>query len=130
MLTAAAKTRGWELPMTRIAEVWRAGCIIRSDMLTEMAQALHQDVGQNLVFSVPFTGHLKSGDAALRAMVVAATGAGIAVPALSAGLSWFDTMRSKRTTANIMQAQRNCFGRHGFARVDGKDEPHADWTGR
>lgn len=127
MLDAAARHFEWDLPMATIARVWRAGCIIRSDMLTEMAEALSADGGENLIFSEPFTSLLRNSEEALRETVIAATRAGIAVPALSAGLSWFDTMRTRRTPANMIQAQRDFFGSHGFERTDGIDAPHGNW---
>ena len=129
MLAAAADHFKWDLPMPAIARVWREGCIIRSDMLNDMATALTNNPGDNLIFAEPFSGLLKDCLAALRETVIAATTAGIAVPALAAGLSWFDTVRTRRTSANMIQAQRDYFGAHGFERVDGKNEPHGPWAG-
>ena len=40
MLSAASKSFDWGVPMPEVAKVWRAGCIIRSDMLNDMAAAL------------------------------------------------------------------------------------------
>ena len=40
LLAAASGEFGWSLPLAEIARVWRAGCIIRSAMLDDMAQAL------------------------------------------------------------------------------------------
>ena len=113
--------------MAVIARIWREGCIIRSDMLNDMATAFETAPDGNLIFAAPFTGLLREHEAALRQTVIAATGSGIAVPALSAGLSWFDTMRSPRGPANMIQAQRDFFGAHGFKRLDGKDSPHGPW---
>ena len=51
-----------------------------------------------------------------------------AVPALSAALAWHDSMARGRGTANMIQAQRDMFGRHGFVRTDGDaDKINADW---
>jgi len=52
------------------------------------------------------------------------------VPALSAGLAYFDAMRTARGTANMIQGQRDYFGLHGFARLDtGEDGQHGPWAG-
>jgi 6-phosphogluconate dehydrogenase len=37
---------------------------------------------------------------------------------MSSALSYFDTVRRARGTADLVQAQRDFFGRHGFQRVD------------
>ncbi|MFD1881964.1 NADP-dependent phosphogluconate dehydrogenase [Paracoccus pacificus] len=127
MLSRAAAEFSWDLPMPTIAKIWRAGCIIRSAMLNDMATALEKTPGENLIFAAPFTAMVKQNEAALRQVVIAATAAGIAVPALAAGLSWFDSMRTPRGSANMIQAQRDFFGAHGYERLDGKDAPHGPW---
>ncbi|MFD1797270.1 NADP-dependent phosphogluconate dehydrogenase [Paracoccus aurantiacus] len=127
MLGRASEEFGWKLPMPEIARIWRNGCIIRSEMLNDMASALAANPGENLIFADPFTRLVKENEAALRKVVIAATGAGIAVPALAAGLSWFDAMRTPRGSANMIQAQRDFFGAHGYKRLDGKDAPHGPW---
>ena len=127
MLARASAEFSWDLPMPEIARIWRNGCIIRSAMLNDMATALAAHPGENLIFAAPFTGLVQKNEAALRKVVIAATGAGIAVPALAAGLSWFDAMRTPRGSANMIQAQRDFFGAHGYVRLDGKDAPHGPW---
>ena len=127
MLARASTEFDWSLPMPEIAKIWRNGCIIRSAMLNDMASALAASPGENLIFAQPFTQMLKDNEAALRKVVIAATAAGIAMPALAAGLSWFDAMRTPRGSANMIQAQRDFFGAHGYVRLDGKDAPHGPW---
>ena len=52
------------------------------------------------------------------------------MPALAAGLAYFDAMRTARGTANLIQAQRDFFGLHGFARLDdGSTGQHGPWAG-
>ena len=44
---------------------------------------------------------------------------GLPVPALSASLTYFDTFRSPLLrSAQCIQAQRDCFGGHGYKRLD------------
>ncbi len=127
MIAAAGPAFGWDLQLPAIARVWRAGCIIRSAMLDDMAQALTEDPGRNLVLAPDFTAQLKRTLPLLRRVVSAAALHGHAMPALSAGLAWFDAMRTSRGTANMIQAQRDFFGAHGFDRLDGRDLHHGPW---
>ena len=47
-----------------------------------------------------------------------------------AGLAWFDMMRTGRGTANMIQAQRDFFGAHGFERLDQAGTGlHGPWGG-
>jgi 6-phosphogluconate dehydrogenase len=128
MTAAAGASFGWDLQLPAIARVWRAGCIIRSSMLDAMAQALTEDPARNLILAPRFTAEIKRSLPALRRVVSAAALHGHALPALSAGLAWFDAMRTARGTANMIQGQRDFFGLHGFDRLDGKDLHHGPWA--
>lgn len=128
MIAAASDSYGWALPLPKIAENWRAGCIIRSAMLDDMAAALTDDGTRNLMFAPVFAQHLKDNHTALRQVVSVGVLHGIAMPALASGVAYFDAMRTARGTADMIQGQRDFFGRHGFARfdADGKDH-HGPW---
>ena len=80
------------------------------------------------MFAPFFADLLRRHAPALRQVVAAAVAAGHPVPALSAALGYFDVMRTARSTANMIQAQRDFFGAHGFERVDreGRDY-HGPW---
>ena len=127
LLNAAGQSYGWDLPMPAIAEVWREGCIIRSSMLNDMAAALRDDPGCNLMFAPFFAGLMRSHHAALRKVTGIAIAHGLPVPALAAALGYFDGMRTARSTANMIQAQRDFFGAHGFERMDGDGAHHGPW---
>ncbi|MFC3570589.1 NADP-dependent phosphogluconate dehydrogenase [Paracoccus simplex] len=127
MIEAAGRAFGWQLDLPGIARVWRAGCIIRSAMLNDMATALAEDPSRNLVLAPFFAEKLEIAMPALRAVVARGITAGHALPALASGLGWFDMMRTGRGTANMIQAQRDFFGAHGFDRLDGRDSHHGPW---
>ena len=128
MIAAASERFGWVLDLPEIARVWRAGCIIRSAMLNDMADALAQDPARNLVMAPFFADLVERAMPALRQVVSQGVAAGHAVPALAQGLSWFDMMRTARGTANMIQAQRDFFGAHGFERLDGIADAHGPWA--
>jgi 6-phosphogluconate dehydrogenase len=76
-----------------------------------------------------FAALVKDTEGALREVATAAIRAGIAVPALTSGLAYFDTLRTARGTANMIQAQRDYFGLHGFERMDtGEKGQHGPWA--
>ncbi|MBU2958255.1 NADP-dependent phosphogluconate dehydrogenase [Paracoccus sp. 1_MG-2023] len=128
MISAASERFGWTLDLPEIAKVWRAGCIIRSSMLNDMAEALAEDPNRNLIMAPFFADLIEKGAPALREVVSKAIAAGHAMPALAQGLMWFDMMRTARGTANMIQAQRDFFGAHGFERLDGIDDSHGPWA--
>ena len=129
LLGTASAEENWDLPLPRIAEIWRAGCIIRSAMLDDMARALAANPSVPLAFAPDFAALLKTHIPALRQVVAEAALAGLPTPALSASLAYFDTLRQARGTANMIQAQRDFFGAHGFERLDrpGETGLHGPW---
>ncbi|WP_298429868.1 NADP-dependent phosphogluconate dehydrogenase [uncultured Jannaschia sp.] len=129
MLSAATRDFGWDLPMSRIAQIWRQGCIIRSTMLDDMAAALDAQPGTNLMRTETFSAILKDNHDALRQVVAEAALNGHPTPALSSGLAYFDNMRTARGTANMIQAQRDFFGLHGFVHINGETDQHGPWAG-
>jgi 6-phosphogluconate dehydrogenase len=57
-------------------------------------------------------------------VVALAVSHGIAVPALSASLAYYDSYRCARLPANLLQAQRDFFGAHTYERID---RPPGQW---
>ncbi|HRF02503.1 MAG TPA: hypothetical protein PLI18_18465 [Pirellulaceae bacterium] len=51
------------------------------------------------------------------------------MPAISSALAYFDGYRLGRGTANLIQAQRDFFGAHGFERIDAIGAHHGPWGG-
>ena len=127
MIAQASDAYEWALPLPDIARVWRAGCIIRSAMLDDMAGALAKDGDENLMFADHFAGLLRQHHGALRQVVAQGALHGMALPALSSGLAYFDAMRTARGTADMIQGQRDFFGAHGFERMDGGSGKHGPW---
>ncbi|MET1412581.1 NADP-dependent phosphogluconate dehydrogenase [Roseibium sp. HPY-6] len=129
LILEAAKQYGWAMPLPKIAKIWRNGCIIRSAMLNDMSSALADDDARNLMLAPFFSAKLKETEGSLRQVVAQAALHGLPVPALSAALSYFDIMRTARSTANMLQGQRDFFGAHGFERTD-KDGGgfHGPWA--
>jgi 6-phosphogluconate dehydrogenase len=119
LLKAASDDYAWSLDLARIAEIWRAGCIIRSALLDDISKAVRAGLpaGQ-LIFAPAFVRRLREGVPALRRTVAAAAIGGHAAPALSAALGYFEQLTHARGTADLIQGQRDFFGAHGFERTD------------
>ena len=128
ILAAGSKEFNWSLDFARIAEIWRAGCIIRSAMLDDIATAFRSPLpAGNLALSDHFISLLTVHIAGLRRVVSAAALKGLPTPALAAALSWFDMIRQERGTSDLIQAQRDYFGAHSFERVDAEGSHHGPW---
>ncbi|MGH8596414.1 MAG: decarboxylating NADP(+)-dependent phosphogluconate dehydrogenase, partial [Gammaproteobacteria bacterium] len=132
LLRAAAREYHWQLALGDIALVWRGGCIIRSRFLDKIKAAFVRDPKlTNLLVDEYFAGEFARSAALWRRAVAFGIARGIPLPAFSAALAFFDGYRSRRLPANLLQAQRDYFGAHTYARVDTSPERrfHFEWTG-
>jgi len=128
VLSAASEEFGWSLDMARIAEIWRAGCIIRSVLLDEFADAFRTKLPHgHMILAPAMAERMRVLVPSLRRVVAAAALAGQPVPALSAALAWHDSMAKGRGTADMIQGLRDFFGNHGFERVDRAGDHHGSW---
>jgi 6-phosphogluconate dehydrogenase len=130
VMSRASEAWDWKLPLGTVAKIWRAGCIIRSVFLDDIAKAFAAtgNVG-NLMMVEPFTSNLKKSEGSLRRVVSAGVLHGIPMPALSSALAHFDFSRVGRSTANLIQGQRDFFGAHGFERTDSDQKGfHGPWS--
>ena len=131
LLADVSAERGWDLDMSPVAGLWRAGCIIRAAFLGDIMSAFTSKPDlANLLFDDFFADAMSSSQAGLREVVGMAVGAGIATPAMSSALAYYDGMRLARGPANLIQAQRDYFGAHTYERVDRArgEYFHTDWA--
>ena len=129
LLRIASAEYKYELKMGGIAKIWRAGCIIRADLLSDIMHAYRRDPNLiNLLLDDSFREAVESRQEAWRTVIQTAIGMGIPVLALSASLAYFDAYRSERLPANLTQAQRDYFGAHTYRRIDRDGSYHTGWT--
>ncbi len=132
LLADASAEHDWDLDLGRIASLWREGCIIRAAFLEDITAAFDAEPGlDNLLRAQVFRDAVATAQAGWRRVVVAGVQAGVPTPAYASALSFYDGIRSTRTPANMIQAQRDYFGAHTYERVDGERGTfvHTNWTG-
>lgn len=128
MLRTASEEYGYQLDFGDIARIWRGGCIIRAVFLNDIRAAFAAEPDlPNLLLAPYFRDAVGSHQEALRQVIQFATQAGIAVPALSASLAYYDGYRSGTLPANLIQAQRDFFGAHTYQRSDQPGIFHTQW---
>jgi 6-phosphogluconate dehydrogenase len=109
------------LVLDEIARIWKGGCIIRSKLLDPIRQAFRDKPDlHNVMLAPEFRETLseKRFQTNWRRWVVDMARFGLPMDAVAASLVYFDTYRTGRLPANMIQAQRDRFGEHGFERTD------------
>jgi 6-phosphogluconate dehydrogenase len=127
-MRAASEEYGWDLNYGSIAMIFRGGCIIRARFLQNIKEAYDRDGGlRNLLLDSYFQGIVENYQSAWREVIATAVTRGIPVPAFASALSYYDSYRTERLPANLLQAQRDYFGAHTFQRVDKEGTFHYEW---
>jgi 6-phosphogluconate dehydrogenase len=128
VIKAASEKSDWGVDLVLCVKMWRGGCIIRAALLSKISAALEKDVNlPNLLVDATFAAEINERQMSLRRIVSLAVAGGIATPALSAALSYYDQYRRESLPANLIQAQRDFFGGHTYERTDMKGAFHCLW---
>ena len=128
-MTAASKDYGWDLKLGEVATIWRGGCIIRARFLNRIRDAYKaSDDIANLVLEDYFRDAVLKAEPAWRKTVMLAVEHGVAIPAFSSSLSYYDGLRRSRGPANLLQGLRDYFGAHTYRRLDEEGHFHTRWS--
>jgi 6-phosphogluconate dehydrogenase len=128
LIAAGSSRYDWRINLAEMARIWKGGCIIRARLLDAVRHAFTANPALVNLLADPAIAHdLQQAAPGWRRIVAAAASGGIAVPALSASLAYFDSYRTARLPQNLTQGQRDAFGAHKFERVERPGFVHADW---
>lgn len=128
LLRAASHEFGYDLNYESIARVWKGGCIIRAVFLDRIRQAYsEQPELSNLLMAPGFVSDIGSRIESWRWTAIFALQTGMAIPAISASLAYFDSFRAAQSPANLLQALRDNFGAHTYRRTDREGTFHTNW---
>lgn len=129
LMKLASREYDYNFDYAGIARIWRAGCIIRADLLNDIAGAFERDPKlENLLLDDAFREVILNHQPAWREVVQTAVGMGIPMLATSSSLAYFDAYRSQTLPANLTQAQRDYFGAHTYRRIDREGVFHTNWS--
>jgi 6-phosphogluconate dehydrogenase len=130
LIRAGSAEYKWDINLGEMARIWKGGCIIRARFLDDIMQAYQQEPSlPSLLLDPQFIRRMETSQKGWRNVVARAQQLGVAVPAMSASLAYFDSYRSARLPQNLTQAQRDRFGAHTYERVDHPERGfvHTEW---
>jgi len=131
LLSKASDEFNFKLNLPEIARIWKGGCIIQAGFLDKIKKAFNENPGlSNLLLAPEFKQSILDRQTAWREVLTTANQLGIAVPAFSSSLDYFDSYRRASLPQNLTQAQRDYFGAHTYERVDRPrgEFSHTEWT--
>jgi len=128
-IQAGSDEYGWGVDRGAMAKLWRGGCIIRARFLNRIVEAYAENADLPTLLVAPyFADAVSRSTDSWRRVVAAAATAGVATPAFSSSLAYYDGLRRDRLPAALIQGLRDFFGAHTYKRVDMDGSFHIRWS--
>ncbi|KAH7121093.1 6-phosphogluconate dehydrogenase [Dendryphion nanum] len=120
IIARADEAHGWDINYANIWRIWRAGCIIQADYISDTLLAPIMTSGSttskdmNLLFNPRVMEDVRKIYSSLRRIVAKATETDQVVPALSASLEYFKIVTGTDLPTSFYEAELDYFGSHMF----------------
>ena len=128
MIREAAIKNNWKIKLATIASLWSEGCIIKSRLMDTLVDVLKAN--DTLLNAAAFIESFNNGIASWEISITTAIQKRIPFSCHNAAWNYFLAITQENSNANIIQAQRDFFGAHGFERKDKNHDKkyHGPWA--
>ncbi len=125
LITKFSESENHEISIVEVLENWRGGCIIRSNLLLDLKKEFSEN--NSFYSSDNIFNNLQQNREAISKVLQITTKNNIPTPVLSASFNWFNNLTSVDNPSNLIQAQRDFFGRHKVQKVNSSEDINIDW---
>ena len=109
---------GWNINLMDVLSVWKAGCILESNLMDILSDHVTPDDSSVLLKDNYFSKVIINGLKSWRYIASLITVNGIYAPTITEALSTFEGMSTNQSSATIIQAMRHRFGAHPLIMYD------------
>ena len=128
LIRAGSDRYKWNVNLSEIGRIWKAGCIIRARLLDPVRHAFEVDPALVNLLRDPALGQaVDNAQAGWRRTVSRAAKGGLPLAAHATALAYYDSYRTPRLPQSLTQAQRDAFGAHTYERIDRPGAVHTEW---
>lgn len=126
MMKKASEKYYWDLNLSEIAKIWQAGCIIQSSFIEELTEKFK--TFDSIIYSSEIENRFHQKQESYRETISKIILSGIYAPVMLSTISYYEGIRSKHLSTNLIQAQRDYFGSHTYERIDEEGIFHTKWN--
>lgn len=117
LIKLVSSENNWNIPIVNVLQTWRKGCIIEADMLDNF-----NDIDKNESNHILLLSNIKTiinnSVPYLKEICTLSIYHNIPIPGLAAALNYFNSYTTGLLPSNLIQAQRDFFGSHGYQKVN------------
>lgn len=128
-IRTASEHYNWDIDISSVAKIWRAGCIIQAKLLEQIRSEYAAANLPSLLVAPSIIATLETAQDGWRQTIGHAVASGIPSPGFSAALAYYDSVRAERLPASLLQGLRDYFGAHSYERIDDTGSFHIEWSG-
>lgn len=125
LLSKASLQNDWHINFEDIVTIWQEGCIIKSHLLKEFKKSFENS--QDLLQSSWIQELISTQIPHYRKLLSEVILQGIYTPLMQSSLQYLEAITTQQTGANLIQAQRDYFGHHGFEKINENGVHHYEW---
>ncbi len=130
LISEASARYDWQIDPATAVSLWRAGCIIRARLLSDIHDAFTADPTIPTLLAHPgIAAGVNDAQDAWRRVVGLSVAAGVPAPGITSALQYVDVMRRPVGSTNVIQGLRDFFGAHTYRRNDVEGVFHTQWSG-
>ncbi len=108
-----------KVKLTEVLTAWMNGCIIESKLVFKLHKIYTEQPSlDHLLLDKSIALRIEKIQKNSRKLVALAIGNQIPLNVSSNNISYFDYLKTLHSSANLIQAQRDYFGQHGFERIE------------
>lgn len=128
LLLQASNAYNWDLNLAEIARIWTNGCIIRSSLMEDLVIILKQ--ADTILLNKEIVKRVKYLRPSLNNVVSQALLSQMEIPTLSEAVNYLNGYTKGRSSANLIQAQRDYFGAHTYQKINDATGKfyHTNWN--
>ena len=116
LIEKASKSNGWKYNPSEIARVWTQGCIIRSELMENLFSTFK--TSKNLLKNKNILKKLQKLEESTSKLIRHGLDNKIPLDTYSNSYNYWLSICTESSPANLIQAQRDFFGSHGYSRID------------
>ncbi|KAL4804314.1 nucleoside phosphorylase domain-containing protein [Aspergillus unguis] len=116
LIARASEDEGWDIDLGKCLQIWRAGCIIRSEGIADILQPAVSGNKKikNMKYIDKVSQELNKTYTSLKEIVIASTDSDHYIPAISATLEYLKYTGGTNLPTKFMEAEMDFFGAHSY----------------
>tara|TARA_R110002050_G_scaffold273113_2_gene417140 strand:- start:42316 stop:44175 length:1860 start_codon:yes stop_codon:yes gene_type:complete len=127
LINEASKSYKWDLNLSELARIWTNGCIIKSNLMIELVSVFKTT--NNMLTNKNIIKQINTLKPSVKKVVSQCVLNELSISSLSESINFLNSFSIAKSSANLIQAQRDYFGAHTYQRIDDNSGEfyHTNW---